>query len=68
MRNIKDVFKKAIDDAYTKQTNIKLNSNIVGDALKYQQDMKQELRLLVSIRHHYLQKKKLKKVKNSKVA
>jgi hypothetical protein len=48
MRNIKDVFKKAIDDAYTKQTNIKLNSNIVGDALKYQQDMKEDKKKIES--------------------
>lgn len=42
MRSSKPIFDKAITDAFTKQSNIKLNADTIGDAMKYQQDMKEE--------------------------
>lgn len=42
MRSSKPIFDKAITDAFTKQPNIKLNADTIGDAMKYQQDMKEE--------------------------
>jgi len=41
MKSSKEVFNRAITDAFTKQTNIKLNANTIGDALQFQQDMKE---------------------------
>jgi len=41
MESSKNIFNKAIQDAFTKQSNIKLNADTMGDAIKYQQDMKE---------------------------
>lgn len=41
MKSSKDIFTKAVKDAFTKQPNIKLNADTIGDAMKIQQDMKE---------------------------
>ena len=41
MRNTKQIFQKAVTDAFLKQPNIELNSDTMSDAIKYQQDMKE---------------------------
>ena len=41
MKSSKEVFNRAITDAFTKQTNIKLNANTIGDAIEFKQDMKE---------------------------
>jgi len=41
MESSKNIFNKAIQDAFTKQPNIKLNADVTSDAIKYQQDMKE---------------------------
>jgi hypothetical protein len=42
MRSTKQIFQKAVTDAFLKQPNIELNSDTMSDAIKYQQDMKEE--------------------------
>lgn len=42
MKSTKQIFQKAITDAFTKQPNIKINADTMSDAIKYQQDMKEE--------------------------
>lgn len=42
MRNTKQIFQKAVTDAFLKQPNIKLNSDTMSDAVKYQKDMTEE--------------------------
>jgi len=42
MRNSSDLFKKGIMAAYTSQPNVKLNSDTIGDALKYSMNMEGE--------------------------
>lgn len=41
-RTTSDLFKKAITQAFTTQPNIKLNADTIGDAMKFQQDMKED--------------------------
>ena len=41
MRSTKQIFQKAVTDAFLKQPNIELNSDTMSDAIKYQQDMKE---------------------------
>lgn len=41
MKSSKDIFTKAVTDAFTKQPNIKLNADLMGDAIQIQQDMKE---------------------------
>ena len=41
MESSKNIFNKSLQDAFTKQPNIKLNADTMGDAIKYQQDMKE---------------------------
>lgn len=48
MKSSKEVFNRAIKDAFTKQTNIKLNATTIGDALNYQQDMKENKKKIES--------------------
>ena len=48
MKSSKEVFNRAITDAFTKQTNIKLNANTIGDALQFQQDMKENKKKIES--------------------
>jgi hypothetical protein len=42
MRSSSDLFKKGIMAAYTSQPNVKLNSDTIGDALKYSMNMEGE--------------------------
>jgi len=42
MRSSSDLFKKGIMTAYTSQPNVKLNSDTIGDALKYSMNMEGE--------------------------
>jgi hypothetical protein len=41
MKSSKNIFNRAITDAFTKQPNIKLNADTIGDAIQFQQDMKE---------------------------
>ena len=41
MESSKNIFNKSLQDAFTKQPNIMLNADTMGDAIKYQQDMKE---------------------------
>jgi hypothetical protein len=41
MRSSKNIFQKAVTDAFTKQPNVQLNADTINDAMKYQQDMKE---------------------------
>lgn len=41
MRSPKNIFQKAVTDAFTKQPNVQLNADTINDAMKYQQDMKE---------------------------
>jgi hypothetical protein len=38
MKSSKNIFNRAITDAFTKQSNIKLNADTIGDALQFQQE------------------------------
>ena len=41
MKSSKNIFQKAVTDAFTKQPNVQLNADTINDAMKYQQDMKE---------------------------
>lgn len=42
MKGSKSIFQKAITDAFTKQSNVKLNADTMSDAISYLKDMKEE--------------------------
>ena len=43
MENVPDLFKNAIDKAYTTQPNVQLNKDTMADALKYKSSFKEEV-------------------------
>ena len=43
MNNSGNEFRNAIDKAYTTQPNVKLNSNTIGDVLKYKEGFTEEV-------------------------
>ena len=43
MKSSGEEFKDAIDKAYTRQPNVKLNSTTMGDALKFKSDFTEEV-------------------------
>lgn len=48
MKSSKNIFNRAITDAFTKQPNIKLNADTIGDAIQFQQDMKENKKKIES--------------------
>jgi hypothetical protein len=48
MESSKNIFNKALKDAFTKQPNIKLNADTMSDAMKYQHDMKENKKKIES--------------------
>ena len=47
MKSSKNIFQKAVTDAFTKQPIVQLNADTINDAMKYQQDMKENKKKVV---------------------
>ena len=60
-----DLFKNAIDKAYTTQPNVKLNSTTMGDALKYKSNFTEEVDEDGNKYETFLEKSKKSKKDNS---